>query len=267
MIEIVFLAVGYHDKYEKLLCSYTACVLENVPNSAVEIIVIDPESFSKKYSDTLFILHNSYPNRIIIRGQSFKKKVIPNSVRFYEVPQIKAPYTYIGDIDIFITDSNVLKVHKQIMDETGFPYSNKVRGSGIKLTGLQCVKTEEYYTPKFREAQRRYLEELDHKTMDEIALFQMCKEVFGLTPNKKRPIHGIHVSYRRKYNEIKIKGFQTFVNNLRRSKKLYSLAKACPDIRETFIRVGDEMEKAFDNGWLPDHREAAAKDVSFLKSL
>ena len=39
-LDIVFLAVGYGRRYENLLCTYAACVLETVPRSGVEMIVL-----------------------------------------------------------------------------------------------------------------------------------------------------------------------------------------------------------------------------------
>jgi len=266
-IDIVFLAIAYGEPYENLLCAYAGCVFESVANSAVEMIVRDPEAFRKRFETPLFILEKAYPRKILIRAQSFPERVISNSVRFYEVPQMKAPYTYIGDVDIFITDPHLLSTHKAIMAATGLPYSNRIRGSGVKLTGLHCVRTDDYYTDELKAAQERCRKSRPLSTMDEVVLFEMCKEVFGLTPNQSRPIHGVHVSFRRKFNEIRSASFRTFVDLIRDSELLRSLASACPITRDAFKRVGVEMSKTFANGWHACHKKSVEPDLEFLKAL
>lgn len=266
-IDIVFLAIAYGEPYENLLCGYAGCVFESVDNAAVEMIVRNPEAFRKRFETPLFILEKAYPKKILIRTQSFPERVISNSVRFYEVPQIHAPYTYIGDVDIFITDPHLLSTHKAIMASTGLPYSNRVRGSGVKLTGLHCVRTDDYYTDELKAAQEKCRKSRPLSTMDEIVLFEMCKEVFGLTPNRNRPIHGVHVSFRRKFNEINTTSFKTFVSLIRESHLLRALASSCPITRDAFKRVGTEMSKAFDNGWHAGHKKSAKHDLEFLKAL
>jgi len=267
-LDIVFLAVGYGRRYENLLCTYAACVLETVPRSGVEMIVRNPTEFQKEHGQTLFLLERTYPKRIIVRNQSFERKVIPNSVRFYEVPQMKGTYTYIGDVDIFICDPKIVEVHKAIMEETGLPYSNKVRGSGIRLTGLHCVKTKDYYTPAFIKIQQEYLKAALPTTMDEIILFNMCKDAFGrMTPNKNRPIHGVHVSFRRRVNQIKTSSFRDFAEFVKKSEFLKTLIKVSPCTKKVLQRIGVEMEKAFESGWHASNRPMVEDHLRFFKSL
>lgn len=265
LMEVVFLAVGYKEAYENLLCVYAACVLETVPNAGVEMVVLDAEKFKTRFAAGLGVLEKYHPGRILVRGQSFPERVSPNAARFYEVPQLRAPYTYIGDVDIFITDPHLLGIHKAIMASTGLPYSNRVRGSGVKLTGLHCVRTDDYYTDALRALQAQLRSTLPGSAMDEVILLRMCKEVFGVTPNRQRPIHGVHVSFRRKCNQIKPGCFKKFVALVRRSDLIKELALACPHSRTTIKRVGVEMDRAFNAGWQPHARSRVEGDLVFLR--
>lgn len=268
--DIVFLAVGYNARYENLLPTYAAMVLETVPDSAVEMVVLDAAAFKARLGAALAVLGEAYPGRATVREQSFPRRVIPNSVRFYEVPTLHGSYTYIGDVDIFITDPLVTQTHAAIMAETGLPYSNKVRGSGKKLSGLHCVKTDTYYTPALKAKQAELLAARDPKTLDEAILLELCRDVHGLTPNTKRPVHGLHVSYRRKVNDMRVREFQRFVRVVGLHGPLKAMAGACGVTAGVLHRVADEMQKYLDDGAGANPRvnvRAIQRDMAALRGI
>ena len=100
-------------KYQKFLIPYAFFALMNNKNSHVEIVVEDVEKFKAKYKNELEELNKieKIKNNYLIRQMKFKRnKNIPNVYRFYEVPTVKAKYTYIGDVDIMILE-DILDKH------------------------------------------------------------------------------------------------------------------------------------------------------------
>jgi hypothetical protein len=121
-----------------------------------------------------------------------------------EVPVIQAKYTYIGDVDIFFTESVLDPMRLQQMKEFNIPYSNIVRDYNVRaprLTGLMLLKTQEFYTHAFLRAQQT----LDVGGNDEVVLYKLVKEAALGTPPRNssspllsyRPTHGIHFSFNR----------------------------------------------------------------------
>ena len=134
-------------------------------------------------------------NNFLIRNfQKSLNKNIYNTYRFFEVPIIKAEYTYIIDIDIMILES-ILPLYINNW-YNNMSYSNMLRKSNSnRLTGVHMVNTQKYYTPKFISIMNKYYNKNIGEN-DEVILGNMCKEYHGLPSfnYRFRPILGIHFS-------------------------------------------------------------------------
>jgi hypothetical protein len=211
MYEINFIAYAIDLKntglYEDFLIPFTFfCLLFN-KNSHVEIIVLDPNNFKKKYSREIESI-KEINNNFLIRKPNYKlNNHIPNTYRFFEVPTVQSKYTYISDIDIMYMEiilPNYLKTWPQ-----NLPYHNKVRPDTERLTGVIMVKNDEYYTDEFKQCQEKYYKK-NKNLNDEYVLYHMCNEIHGLPDNSfnYRPIFGIHFSPNRgegKRIELKVR--------------------------------------------------------------
>jgi len=127
-----------------------------------------------------------------------------NTYRFFEVPTIKAKYTYICDIDIMLLEGIVDKyLHTWPSSPSGsLPYNNMVRRNKEKLTGVHFVITDKYYTNELKRNQ-----ELLYNSpfmIDEEVLYNLCAMTFGLPDldYAYRPILGIHFSPNRGNGKI-----------------------------------------------------------------
>jgi len=206
MYSINFIAYAYDKKgdgvYESFLIPFTFFALIHNENSHVEIIVINKKRFISRYENEIKELKSINSNFLIREPQYKMNKHIPNTYRFFETPTIKSEYTYISDVDIMFLE-NVLPTYKQ--NWTGnLCFNNMLRTKDVmRLTGVHMVKTDDYYTEKMRDCQRKYYN-LNVNMNDEVVLAKMCKEVYGL-PNfehRFRPILGIHFSPNRGKGKI-----------------------------------------------------------------
>ena len=95
MYNINFLACGLGN-YEKILIPYLFFVLLHNTNCFVEIIVLDKDKFITKYKTEIDYIIKKYNFKsFLIRNLKFKLSNHQyNSYRFFEVPEIKAEYTY-----------------------------------------------------------------------------------------------------------------------------------------------------------------------------
>jgi len=130
--------------YEAFIVPYAAAALHHNADVAVEICVEDPARFRQENQGSAEVLDRAFPDRWLVRTGNFSG-TIPNSVRFLEQPQLRADYTYIGDIDILILDNDLTQAHLTHMAETGLPYSNILRPQGERLTGLHFTRTDAHY--------------------------------------------------------------------------------------------------------------------------
>lgn len=170
-------------------------------NCTVEVGV-DNSNYSK-IKESLDILNNSYKDKFMIYDVNFGNQIvnkincntIPNTVRFFTTPKIKSKYVYISDVDIITLEKNFSEIHIKNMERTGLPYSNVVRPSSNRLTGLHFTPYENYYPiPNYTNLCKKNI--LYH---DEVFLYELVKKRY---PNFKldetfRPVHGIHVSLNR----------------------------------------------------------------------
>ncbi len=163
------------------------------PDVSVEVIVSDRDSYMRWYSPQVEFLKCKFPSRqFLIRNQVVSKDIVPNTVRFVEMPEIVSEYVYIADIDILVLDSNVTEQHVGEMERTKLPYSNIKRVGSEKLSGLHFSRSDAYYP----------LPDLDGidltKQNDEAVLYEIVsRKGLAIPISDFRPVHGIHVSYNR----------------------------------------------------------------------
>lgn len=199
--EINFLACAT-PSYEFFLPLYAFCALWNHKNAVVEMVVVNVSSFLETHAPGLAVLRQAFgAASILVREYEIPPEgLTPNTVRFLEVPSIRATYTYIGDVDIMLLES-ILPFHIARLAHFGLPYSNRRRTNTNRLTGLHFVHTETYYTTAFRRAQLRVLM-AQRRANDELELFELCKSIHGMMPKRNssdiytdlRPIFGMHLS-------------------------------------------------------------------------
>ena len=86
--------------YEDFLVPFTFFSLLFNKNSHVEMIVLDPDNFKRKYSKEIASIKEINGN-FLIRGPQYKpNRNVPNTYRFFEVPTVRSKYTFISDVDI-----------------------------------------------------------------------------------------------------------------------------------------------------------------------
>jgi len=193
-------------KYHDYIIPYIATALHHNKKSQAEILIQDPDAFNSDYNESLKILDKYFPDRYLLRAiPDYARDVLPNSIRFLTVPQLKSELTYIGDVDILVLDPDVADWHRKYMQKQGLPYSNNRRKGGHPmLTGLQCVQTEEYFG-KINESYMQMFsfslkkQGLAYKHHDEKLLYNIIQHRIGTLPEdvysyKTRPTHGLHMS-------------------------------------------------------------------------
>ena len=172
-----------------------------------------------------------------------------DKLRFLTEPEIKCEYTYIGDIDIFITE-DILPFHLNELKKYGTIYDNKIRLKyHFLMSGLHFVKTKEWYE-KTKNVRNKYLNKTvpqrDEQILKNIVFESKIKVLDNIKENSfNRPIHGIHISLNRVpfTNKLTfpINDFKNiFINDLYKSddwnklkpflsKKLLDILKKCED--------------------------------------
>ena len=122
------------------------------------------------------------------------------------MPHVVIKYTYMDDVDIFLTESVPdLKRFKQI-SFYNIPYSTIICKNTTRLTGVMLADTEKFYTQSLINAQSK----LDPSgENDELILYNLVKEASLRLPIDKsgthevifnsnyRPLHGVHLSFNR----------------------------------------------------------------------
>ena len=216
MFEINFIAYAIDKKndglYEDFLIPFTFFSLLFHKNSHVEIIVLDPETFKKKYSKEILSIKKINDNFLIRKPQHKLNNHIPNTYRFFEAPTVQSNYTYISDIDITYLE-NILPTYLKTWPQN-LPYHNIIRPGSIRLSGVMMVESKKYYTDEFKECQKKYYD-INLNVNDEEILYKMCKDVHGLPDNSLnyRPILGIHFSPNRgKNKKMALKTFKKWTN-------------------------------------------------------
>jgi len=175
--------------------------------SSFEVVTDQARAEKLNNSKGLHLLKNLFENKIIIRGKRVKRgrrsKLVRSQIgRFLEEPILKAEYTYIGDIDILLTEP-LVDFHVKKMQSRNLCFDNEIRQDLRRLTGLHFVKTNEYYNAT-RKARTGYNGPFGN---DEDLLCRIVESSFGdihkLIPTAEpfkisRPLHGTHLSLRRR---------------------------------------------------------------------
>jgi hypothetical protein len=194
--DLVFIAAAIGEKYEDFLVPCAFFALINNKNSFVEMIVSDPKNFMVTYKKEIEMMVKITGHHFKVRNYSRPLNNNPKGVyRFYEVPTVRAKYTYIIDIDIMFLD-NILSNYLVNWPKNNKPYNNMIRVKDkTRLTGVQLVRTNDYYTPQFLKCIDKFYN-MNIMRCDEAILYDMCKEVHGLVEVdfKFRPILGVHFS-------------------------------------------------------------------------
>lgn len=188
--------------YEDFLIPFTFFSLLFNKNSHVEIIVLDPDKFKRKYNKEIASIKQFNENFLIRKPQYILNRHIPNTYRFFEVPTIKSKYTYISDVDIVYLEELLPKYLSSWPNN--LPYHNILRPNlkYSRLTGLMMVINNKYYTDGFKKCQKKHYD-MNVTSNDEVILCKMCKEIHGLPDNnfQYRPVLGIHFSPNRGENK------------------------------------------------------------------
>lgn len=192
----VFTCCNY--KYSDFSPMFILSNLYHIKNSFVEVCI------DSKDSELLKLIPNSlyelYPNRFLVRLIDSNNFGVPGITRFITTPQVKKDYIYISDIDIINMTNNICEIHLNIMNDEELPYSNMVRENSMRLTGLHFSPWHNYYPIQ------DYDDIRDYANQDEEFLYQLMKKRFPtlINNNKKRPVHGIHMSPNRDPHSTKI---------------------------------------------------------------
>ncbi|VEU37901.1 unnamed protein product [Pseudo-nitzschia multistriata] len=217
---ISFFACATGALYEDLLPMYAFYALsshQSIGRAFVEIVVVDVNNFIERHHSSLAWLFNTFSSYndtlgpICVRaysGDHRKRTNYTNTWRFLEVPSQPAKYTYLGDIDVFLTESVLDEKRMKQMALFGLPYSNIVRNYNTlkrRLTGVMLVETERFYTPALIRAQAS----VDATGNDEMFLYNIVEaSKIGVPPSNStsplltyRPLHGTHLSPNRGPNK------------------------------------------------------------------
>lgn len=205
-------AVG--EKYENVLPMYAFYALSSNDNSIVEMVVVNSTDFTNRMKGPLSWVSkfaNKRSGAICVRDYDkdhSNRTTVTNTWRFLEVPHVKANYTYMADIDIFLKESVLQSKRFQQMSFFNLPYSNIIRSNTTRLTGVMLAETEKFYTSSFIEVQQKL--DFAKGENDEIVLYKLANATHGLptdaafanTSEEKdlatyRPAHGIHLSFNR----------------------------------------------------------------------
>ena len=188
-------------KYEVFAILYPIFILESNKEAFVEIGVEDLVSFKEKYKHLIKFYNQNWPKKVLYREVNFfqknifgiKRKIPADNVRFISIPQTKAEYVYIGDIDILILEP-ILKKHLQNIKNNNLDFSNIVRHYNHKhLSGLHFINYEKMYKNQIEDLKKiNVFQDSDEKLLYELMLIKKLK-----IPDlniKYRPQHGIHIS-------------------------------------------------------------------------
>lgn len=173
-------------------CVFSA--LRSNPGVFVEIAVESPEIFMTMHGREFHMLRALFGDRFEIRKSKVYTRgaMLPHTVRFIETPEERRRYTYITDIDIFLSVDGFARLHLEHMARTGLPYSNMVRPGTTRLTGLHFTETDATFPPPdltdINLAQRN----------DEEVLYEvMTRRGWRVPTDQYRPVHGVHFSLNR----------------------------------------------------------------------
>jgi hypothetical protein len=179
--------------YEDFVPLFVSAMLWSNPEAFVEIGLEDLNELSK--TPLLDAMTDVFGDRYLLRPVPWRtekgRKILPNSVRFVNEPEVKADYVYISDIDIVTLRSGIVGKHVSHMASTGLPFSNWIRTDTTRLTGLHFARFDfQYPLPDVSDL-------LSQRMNDEVLLYHLVERKLGhapTVPDRFRPVHGIHIS-------------------------------------------------------------------------
>jgi len=214
-------------------------------------VAMDDANYNE-IKESLNVLSDLYKNKFYVYSVKHKEvqpknvtcNLIPNTIRFILTPINKSDYVYISDIDIITLEKNIIEMHIDNMVKNDLPYSNIVRSSSTRLTGLHFTPYENYYPiPDYSDLCRKGT--LNH---DEVFLYELVKKKY---PNFKldktyRPVHGIHVSPNREPEGIMNWGMKRWKSewiNFRNSDNFLKVEPTFSDMIKSKIKIIDNYYK------------------------
>jgi len=206
MNKVNFFSISDNEKYNMFVLPFIVSTLYTVKNSFCEILIKDHKRYIDNNKDAINILDKYFKNRYLIRETPNYNNLNGVVSRFLDIPNVKLKYTYIVDIDILVTDKNIVQTHKKLMEEQNIPYSNIVYDVPLQMSGCIFMDTFKYYSKversilKFKNNPRSIHFPIYN---DNRLLYLLIKDAnIGLpkyTTFKYRPLPGIHTSVNRKY--------------------------------------------------------------------
>ena len=216
--ELNLFATASGEKYEDMIPMYAFMALSSHSavevDATVEMRVPDSIGFVERHWKSLSYILDLFGNHSICVG-SFSAETmsltgVSNTWRYIEAPIRRwSKYTYIGDIDIFLTESVLAKERFEQMKYFNLSYSNVIRPKSERLTGVMLLDTKRFYNNKLLELQRNtswLKNQIKYDNNDEMFLYYLAKTAgLGLpaTYNSSdrmtfyRPLHGLHFSNNR----------------------------------------------------------------------
>lgn len=186
--------------YENFVIPYVFFARTSNENSLFEFVVDDRLEFIRKNQAALDWLKANMGVEPVLRSKAEFHPLprLQNSIRFTATPLQTAPYVYIGDVDIMITEA-ILPWHKPIFD-AGLPYSNTWRAKDARLTGLHLTTYDAYYPlPPIDDLIAKIAndEELLYAIVERKGQLYDVERYKAAARARIRPIHGIHMSLNR----------------------------------------------------------------------
>ena len=261
--KVNFLSASWGYKYEDFIALYAFSSLSHNPHAFVEIVVSNVDRFKALHAYSLLYLQHLFGDAVCVRDfniptmsrQQMTSHPLKNTLRFFEVTQVLADFTYICDTDFFVGSSVVDDKKRMLqMTEWNIPYSDVIRKDSKRLTGIILVKTDEFFTQKYIEAQQNAASNNKMRSYnDEKILYILCKKVHGLPPsydkNNKltqyRPQHGFHMSWNRKPGgQMPLKFYWNYLTQTEGTKEFLSYSPKSLDILYMFFDYYKEYLKA-----------------------
>jgi hypothetical protein len=201
-------------KYEKYIPYYSFFVLLAYPKSHIKILFFDKLSYSIRM--LLLKINKRFGNKVQVVEQykpfSYKTKAELKFLRwlipFTFVKDFK--YLFVGDVDILTIKEvpSLLEIRKKELLEYDIPYSNRVRPTGDRLSGLHFIEVEKYYRKVLPQIDK-YLKKLKARTLrlhlnlttkersNEHVLYELIKDSgMKFPPIEDDPTrfhHGLHI--------------------------------------------------------------------------
>jgi len=201
-----FYAFAHGEQFQAMLAIYAFFALQTHPDAVVEMVVTNRTEFIDRFATELswlllFVDETAVCVRNVAQVTQQRTKVT-NTWRYLEPPVRRATFTYIGDVDIFLTESVLDPKRMEQMQHFNLSYSNVIRPNTTRLTGVMLLRTQDFYTESLLTVQR----ELNALGNDEEFLYRLVEKAgLGLPGTNHshdpfavhRPVHGLHLSTNR----------------------------------------------------------------------